>query len=92
MAKNPKEGPIELEAPEVSIEEVNQGREESPGTKRMKVWTIQFEIEEGSDEFWESNPTPFEMKEMVQNALESDGVWPVDGSLKIVKTVDTTEY
>lgn len=54
----------------------------------MKTYTIQFDLFEGSDEFWESNPSPLEVLKLFK---ESVNYLYID-NLKVIKFIDETEY
>lgn len=58
----------------------------------MITYTVQFEINGDGDEFWEGNPKPQEVIEMI--TLEMTKLYPALDfhSLKIVKIVDTNVY
>jgi hypothetical protein len=56
----------------------------------MKTYTIQFTLEEGSDEFWESNPTPEKVWDVVEFEMRHTNL-DFD-NVKIIKIVDETEY
>jgi len=56
----------------------------------MKAYTIQLELLEGSDEFWEGNPTPADILREIKQELDTSGFTISD--IKITKIVDDTEY
>ncbi len=60
----------------------------------MKTWTIQFELEEGCDEFWESNPSPEEVLDVVKAWLDyGDAAGYHDyNNLKCIKIIDRHEH
>ena len=56
----------------------------------MKIWTIQLDLEEGSDEFWESNPTPEQIIRVINDELNNTCLYT--SNLKVVKIIDNNEY
>lgn len=58
----------------------------------MITYTVQFEIDGNGDEFWEGNPSPQDVIEMI--TLEMQKLYPALDwhRLKIVKIVDKTVY
>jgi hypothetical protein len=56
----------------------------------MKTYRIEFTLEEGNNEFWEGNPDPKEVLELVLEALEKSVLYYRD--VKITEIVDRTVY
>jgi hypothetical protein len=58
----------------------------------MKQWTIQFDLLEGNDEFWERNPPPDEVLSAVWTALADGHLY--FNKLRCIKVVevDDNEY
>jgi hypothetical protein len=57
---------------------------------QMKKWTIQFELLEGNDEFWDDAPTPYEILQEVKRELDLVNL-DIE-NLRCVKFIDETEY
>ena len=56
----------------------------------MKRWIFEFRLEEGADEFWESNPSKMQVYELVQSTLENAHLY-VD-NIKITKVEEECNY
>ncbi len=51
----------------------------------IKSYTFELTIHTGSDEFWESNPTDKDVRQLVIEALASGGIWIIDDSKPVKK-------
>jgi hypothetical protein len=55
-----------------------------------KSYTVEFDLEEGSDEFWDNNPLPQEVLEVIREELA--GVHLDIREIRITKIVDLKTY
>jgi hypothetical protein len=60
----------------------------------MKTWTIQFDLNQGCDEYWESNPTPTDVLKLFSEVLGTTSLYDNfnNKTLKIIKITDNTHY
>ena len=56
----------------------------------MKKYTIQFEMEEGNDEFWNSSPTPGNVLAFIREEFNS--LYIHINNIKIIKIIDVCIY
>lgn len=57
-----------------------------------RLFTVQFVLEEGSDEFWDSNPNPKQVLSVLRAELPSCGLDMDPNTIKIVKVIDDNVY
>ena len=56
----------------------------------MKTYTVEIEVNEGNDEFWDDNPQPEEVLKVIKEDIEGGNL--NISSIKIVKIVDLNTY